>query len=55
VKKRQKLPHQTKLKAVVTLHGIFLTSVILSLILGYSLAILLSKIKITLKPLKIDS
>jgi hypothetical protein len=39
--KQQKSPHQTKLKAVVTLHGIFLTSVILSLILDYSLANLL--------------
>jgi hypothetical protein len=27
-KKQQKSPHQTKLKAVVTLHGIFLTSLI---------------------------
>jgi hypothetical protein len=49
-KKRQKSPHQTKLKAVVTLHGIFLiTPVILSLILSYSLATLLLKIKIALK------
>ena len=30
-KKRYKLPHQGKVTAVVTLHGIFLMSVILSL------------------------
>ena len=42
-RKRTKIAASTKLKAVVALRGIVLTSVILSLTLGYSLANLLLK------------
>ncbi len=42
-RKKTKIAASTKLKAVVALRGIVLTSVILSLTLGYSLANLLLK------------